>query len=119
MQWFSVQVFSVEYSVAVIMVATIYGSMCHIMSITLLWPERQGHKGWQMNHILATALPLPCLTFAIPFLPMEQQGTANLKFSQDSSPNLGSLRPIIAQRTARYDVVNKCVGSMVNPFIKH
>jgi len=46
---------------------------------------------------------------------MKQQGTVN--FSQHASPNLGSLRPIVAQRTSRYDVVNKCVVLIVDPFI--
>jgi len=74
-----------------------------------------GHK---MNwHVLAT-LPLPFLVSAT-LPPMEKQGTVNFKFSQDTSPNLGSLRPIVAQRTARYDVVNRCGGSIVNQFIKH
>jgi hypothetical protein len=47
---------------------------------------------------------------------MEQQGMA--KFSQGASANLGSLRPIVAQQTARYDVAKKCVCSFVNPFLK-
>ena len=48
-------------------------------------------------------------------LPMKQQGT--VEFSQHASPNLGSLRPIVAQRTSRYDVVNKCVVLIVDLFI--
>ena len=66
------------------------------------------------NDVFTT--PPPSLTSATPFLPMEQ-GT--VKFSQDAAPNLGSLRPIVAQRTARYDVTNKCVGPIVIPSIKH
>jgi len=69
-----------------------------------------------MDRVLATPPP-HCLTSATYFLPMKQQGTAN--FSQDSPLNLGSLRPIVAQRTARYDIMNKWVGSIVNPCIKH
>ena len=42
-----------------------------------------------------------------------------MKFSQDASPTLGSLHPIVAQRTARYDVAKKYVGSIGNPFMKH
>jgi hypothetical protein len=85
-----------------------------VTSITLLSYKKKGHKGWQTNHVLATPLSylLPHL-----FYPMEQQGT--VKFFRSASPDLGSLRPIIAQRTARYDVVNKCVASIVNPFMKH
>jgi len=40
--------------------------------------SRQSLKSWQMNHVLTTA-PLPFLTSATHFLPMEQQGTDNLK----------------------------------------
>ena len=36
---------------------------------------------------------------------MEQQVT--VKFAQDVSPNLGFLRPVVAQRAARYDVAKK------------
>jgi hypothetical protein len=46
---------------------------------------------------------------------MEQQGM--VKFPEKACPNLGSLRPIVAQRAARYDVAKKCVGSIFNPFI--
>jgi len=64
-----------------------------------------------MNHVLAT-FPHICPT-------MEQQGT--VKFARDAPLNLGSLRPTVAERTARYDVANtgKCVGSTVKPFMKH
>ena len=44
---------------------------------------------------------------------------ANQDTNMAASSHLGSLRPIIAQRTTRYDVVNKCVASIVNPFMKH
>ena len=43
---------------------------------------------------------------------MERQDT--VKFSQGASPNLGSLRLIVAQRTARYEVANKYVASIFN-----
>jgi len=69
-----------------------------------------------MSYVLATP-PLPSLTSSTTLLPMKPQGT--VKFSQDASANLGSLRPIVTQRTARYDVAKKCVGLIVNPFIKH
>ena len=41
-----------------------------------------------------------------------------MNFSQDASPNVGTLRPIVAQRTARYDIAVKCVGPIFNSFIK-
>jgi hypothetical protein len=94
-------------------VATIYVSR-HVKHLEIAVPE--GHKGWQINHVLATP-PLPSLTSATHFVRMEQQGT--IKSSQSAPPNLGSLRPIVAQQTARYDIVNKYVGSIVNPFKKH
>jgi hypothetical protein len=100
---------NVQHSVAVV---TIYLSLT---TTTLLWHKQQGHKSWKINHVLA----IPSLRFSRichNLLPMKQQGT--VKFSQDASQNLGSLRPIVAQREARYDVENKCVGSIVNPFIK-
>jgi len=57
-----------------------------------------------MNYTLKTPL-LPFLTSATHTLPMERQGTA--KFAQDSSPDLGSLRPIVAQQMGRYDVLKR------------
>ena len=85
----------------------IYGVSRHFFfAVTSIKPGK--------NDVFTT--PPPSLTSTTPFLPMEQ-GT--VKFSQDAAPNLGSLRPIVAQRTARYDVTNKCVGPIVIPSIKH
>jgi len=53
---------------------------------------------------------LPFLTHLLHI--MEQQGT--IKFSQKDRRNLGFLRPIVAQRAARYEVTNKCVGPIGN-----
>jgi len=74
--------------------------MCHVESITLLWHEKQGYK---VNHVLTTPALL-FLAFSISFLPMKRRG---VKFPQGAPPNIGSLRPIVAQQTARYDVASK------------
>ena len=46
---------------------------------------------------------------------MEQRLEGSLKFSKGAAANLGSLRPIVAQQTARYDVAKKCVRSFDHP----
>ena len=80
----------------------------------LVWNK---YKGPTLPNELHSLLTPPFLSSASPYLPMEQQGT--LKFSKVAAANLGSLRPIVAQQTARYDVAKKCVCSFDHPSLEY